>query len=193
MNKNYLVAGVITVVFFSTTAAVSGMPAPDVKPASDVAWLVIGIRPQNMRIEVKELRVKDGIVEGYHPFPLDMTMPIDGFIVFKAHPGITYGIVAASAMANNRFFGIRYKACHEMATFTAEGGKVVYFTTFNYYSSTGTEYPSQNIIETSYKGVNYTQDLEGAQAFLKLHYPKLDGELEQGNRPILPITHNSCF
>jgi hypothetical protein len=181
---------IVVAILAVATPAFCGMPPPDVKPAPDTAWFVIGIQPVNRLIELKELRVKDGVVESYHAFPIEMTRPADGYIVFKARPGVVYGVVASSAMAGNSIFGIRYKACHQIATFQAEAGKVVYFTTFNYARTSGPE-PAQGA--AFYEGISYTTDLEGARAFLQTHYPGLSNSLEQGQYPMLPIIADSCF
>jgi hypothetical protein len=188
-----LLACLVLAIFVVASPATAGTPSPDVKPSPDVGWIVIGVQPENMRIEIKELRLKDGAVgpAGYHAFPLDMTMPTNGFIVFKARPGAVYGIVAASVMAKGGFFGMRFKACRQIAAFQAEGGKVVYFTSLTYSSSTG---PAPAFGSAAYQGINYTQDFEGARSFLQTHYPGLSTSVEQGRYPMVPIVDGeSCF
>ena len=74
-------------------------------------------------------------------------------------------------------FGIRYKPCGA-AAFRADAGKVVYFTSLTYH---GEGRAADGWGETYFRDPDYSQDLEGARAFLSAHYPGLAASLEQEN------------
>lgn len=146
---------------------------PDTKPSPDVAWLVIGVQPKTAQLEIDEPRMHNGVVVSFH-YRLDAFRPVDGFILVKAHPGTVYAVAASSLMAGSSIFGVRYKPCGQVPSFQAAGGKVVYFTTMTYRGE-GAHAPGILV-----EGHDYSQDMEGARAFMKAHYPGLADSLEQG-------------
>lgn len=136
-------------------------------------------------MEIDEPWMKNGTVWSFH-YNLNAYRPVDGFIVVKVRPGVPYGVAASSLMWGKSIFGVRYKPCGQVPTFQAEGGKVVYITTIAYRSEGSTSYGSLiNMAESA----TYSQDLEGARAFLKAHYPGLSDSLEQGSYEMTPVAH----
>jgi len=183
MNGKLVAASLSVSMFMWTAPALAGMPQSDVKPSQDVAWLIIGVQPANTRLEVDEPYFKNGVAWGFH-YSMDSYTPVDGFIVVKAHPGAVYGIAASSRMAGKSIFGMRYKPCGQVPKLEAAAGKVVYFTSVDYHSEGG---GSTGVGLEFFEGATYSQDLEGARAFLKAHYPGLSDSLEQGPTEMLPI------
>ena len=157
----------------------------DVTPTADVAWLVIGVAPPTARLEIDEPAIKDGMIWSFK-YRLQMYRPVDGFILVKVEPGKNYGVAASSLMAGNSIFGIRYKPCGQFPMFKADAGKVVYITSMNYRPTGMT---SGAGVMNFAEGVAYSQDLQGARAFLAAHYPGLAPALEQGSYEMTPIVH----
>lgn len=160
-------------------------PPPDAKPEPDVAWLLIGIQPATARLEIDEPRLKQGVVWSFH-YNLSSYSPVDGFILVKAQPGTIYGVAASSLMKGKSIFGVRYKPCGKVPTFKAEAGKVAYITTIAYRSEGAT---FDGLLINMAESATYSQDLEGARAFLKTHYPGLSDSLEQGAYEMTPVGH----
>jgi hypothetical protein len=156
-----------------------------VKPSPDVAWLVIGIQPESVRMEVDQPRVRDGVVWSFH-YGLGAYHPVDGFIVVKAEPGKPYGVAASSLMFGKSIFGVRYKPCGQVPLFQADAGKVVYITTISYRAA---GHSSDGVAINMGEAADYSQDLEGARAFLSAHYPALSDSLEQGAYQMTPVGH----
>jgi hypothetical protein len=178
------------VALLSAAMAACGMPAfaeaptADAKPSADVAWLVIGIQPADARMEIDEPLVKNGVAWSFH-YKLNAYHPTDGFIVVKAEPGKAYGVAASSLMFGNSIFGKRYKPCGQVPLFQADAGKVVYITTITYRDEGATmnRFGVINLAEAA----TYSQDLDGARAFLKIHYPGLSDSVEQGGYQMTPV------
>lgn len=160
-----------------------GEPPADVKPSPDVAWLVIGIQPATVRMEIDEPWVKNGEIFDFH-YNLNAYHPVDGYIIVKAQPDKPYGVAASSLMFGKSIFGIRYKPCGQVPTFHAGPGQVIYVTTINYHTAgAANEGTYMNFAE----GASYSQNLEGARAFLKAHYPGLADSLQQGQYEMVPV------
>ena len=147
--------------------AVADNPPPDAKLSPDAAWLVIGIQPHNARIEVDEARMGDGCIHRFS-YNLNAYHPVDGFIVVKVDPGKPYGIGASSLMLGTSIFGVRYKPVNQAPIFQGVAGKVEYIATISYQAEASAPTGAANTLA---EGASYSQDLEGARAFLKAHYP----------------------
>jgi len=169
------------------------MPKSDVTPDPSAAWLVIGVKPTNARLEIDEPYLRKGVARSFH-YSADGFSPIDGFIVVKARPDRVYGIAAFSRMLPGTIFGMRLLPCGEVPSFKASAGRVVYFTTANY--RTADPEPegmqSANFATHAFEAVTYTQDLEGARAFLRKHYPALSDSVEQGTAEMLRVA-DKCW
>lgn len=185
MIRRRLLAGLAVAIGACAGPALSDTPPSDAKPSPDVAWLVIGIQPATARMEIDEPLIKNGHVWSFR-YNLNAYRPVDGYIVVKARPGVLYGVGASSLMFGKSIFGVRYKPCGQVPTFQADAGKVVYVTTIAYRSEGVTTYgPAIDMAESA----TYSQDLEGARAFLKAHYPGLSDSLEQGRYEMTPVAH----
>ncbi len=158
----HLVAAVTALAVASWVApAFAETPKSDAKPSRDAAWFVIGIQPANARVEVQEPWIKNGVVWSFH-VNFKSYVPEDGFILVKGDPGKAYGVAAGA--------GLRYRPCGSVALFHADAGTVVYITSISF---AGAGAPGL-------EALSYSQDMEGARAFLKAHYPGLSDSLEPG-------------
>jgi hypothetical protein len=181
MWKSLTISGVLALALMPV-AAFGETPA-DAKPSPDTAWFVIGIQPATARVEIDEPWVRNDRIFSFH-YNLTMYHSDEGFIIVKAQPDKLYGVAASSLMWGKSIFGIRYKPCGHVPTFKASGGKVVYFTTIAYRSSGATSSGTEMDFR---EGATYSQDLDGARAFLQAHYPGLSDSLEQGQYEMMPM------
>jgi hypothetical protein len=156
--------------------AVADNPPPDAKLSPDTAWLIIGIQPTNARIEVDEARMDKGCIRRFS-YNMNAYHPVDGFIVVQVEPGKPYGIGASSLMIGKSIFGVRYKPDHQAPVFQGVAGKVEYIASISYRADSSIAAEQSSALG---EAANYSQDLEGARAFLKAHYPGLSDGLEQG-------------
>ena len=183
MNRKRLLVLIALAMATICGPVLAGDPSADVKPSPDVAWLVIGIQPVHARMEIDEPWMRKGVIWNFH-YNLTAYHPVDGFILVKAKPGALYGVAASSLMWGKSIFGVRYKPCGQVPTFQAAGGKVVYFTSIAYRGAgVGGYGPFLDMRESA----AYGQDLEGARAFLKAHYPGLADSVEQGSYEMMPM------
>lgn len=172
-----------TIMVAWAATALAGEPVSDAKPAPDVAWLVIGIQPDDTRVEIKEPIVRDGMIRNYQ-FGFNAPHAVDGFVVVKVKPGTPYGIASSRQMYGMLPAGPVFQACGRAPVFQADAGKVVYITSITYRNVGGSAIPRGiRFDQTS----TYSQDLEGARAFLKAHYPGLSDSVEQGGYEMVPI------
>lgn len=148
-------------------------------PASDHTFFVIGVAPQNMRIAVFRGDVSDG---AFHQNAIAaasyLGTPEDGFILGETHGGNTMAITFVVPLSSpNDVFSTPLVPCNGAKTlvFDAPAGKVIYAGSVRYTSGRKGLLPS------------YGDDLEGARAFLKQHYPALAAGLEAGHPKLLPI------
>ena len=180
----FLVAAVLWVV-----PAISESPSADSRPDPDSTWLVVGVQPSNMRMEVDEIAPFDDARWRFHyAMSLAAYYPVDGFIVVKVKAGATYGLGGASVMSG-KIFGLRFQPCNTAAVFQAEPGKVLYFTSISFEPS-GREQGQDS--SRTFEHLTYSQDVEGARAFLKAHYPGLSENMERGQCKIVPLALHSC-
>jgi hypothetical protein len=186
MRRGRFLAALVVALFGVATTAASRTP-PDVRPDPKVGWILIGVQPANANLNIGEVTTwRDGtvLVDVGNIFG---HLPVDGFILMKAKPGKLYGISSVSIMAGS-VFGTYYGACDKAIAFRPEAGKVVYFTSLAYRNQDGSTdvfpkgFPNSRVRE----GARFSQDLEGARAFLKAHYPNLADSLEQGQFQALP-------
>jgi hypothetical protein len=173
----------------SATPAFPQIPAPnDARPDPNSVFFVIGVQPENTRLGIQEPKIDKSGLAGLFCCSLKAYRPTDGFVIVQAKPDTVYGVASSSEMFGKSIFGYYFEACELATTFQAGPGKVVYLTTITYQPS---------LVETaSFVGVGpangwlsaaFTQDLEGARAFLKAHYPGLSDNLEQGQYRLTPM------
>jgi len=155
----------------SPAGAIADSPA-------DAAYVLIGVDPNTVRIDIEETTIDDGAVVRYeHSFPPHLYGPgDDGFILAKVKPGVDLAIAATHMSPIGLLPGPRFKPCDGTVAFQAPAGSVAYVTSIAYeYGGLSYGWTGQQIhVQT-----HYTQDLEGARAYLKRNHPDLADRLQQ--------------
>ena len=156
-------------------------PPPDSNagpPSDQDAYVILGVSPLDMRLEIVDGTVQNGVFK--EPFIRMVTpsyMPDDdGYIVMKVKGNTSYAInTAIWTFGRQSVFGDQFFPRGGSLVFEAPAGKVTYVTNLVYRRVIG--------------GMDMSQrpDLEGAQAYLKKHYPQLAGRLQQGRYGFLPL------
>jgi hypothetical protein len=144
----------------------------------DDTYVLIGVDPNTVRIDIEETTIADGAVVRYeHSFPPHLYGPgDDGFILAKVKPGVDLAITATHLSPIGLLPGPRFKPCNGTIAFQAPAGSVAYLTSIAYeYGGLSYGWTGQQVhVQT-----HYTQDLEGARAYLKRNHPELADRLQQ--------------
>jgi hypothetical protein len=175
--------------------------------SSEDAYFVIGIAPENTKVQVMQGDVENGCFTLGNSFShvtqvLSFNTPTDGFLVVKTnHPTDTAGIGSIQFLNGGNspgWSGPAFNPAGKSFIFKAIPGKVEYITSITFspeaYSA---DFPAAPIKRTIFDGDNpfakvpsagfsLHPDIEAARAFLKTHYPQLTDELVQGNYEMLP-------
>jgi len=151
------------------------------------AYFIIGVQPEFTRISVDEGGIVDGKFQGSLATRLFggnlvfMGEPEDGFVLGKARGGALLGITMAQPHSSKTALlgplltpceskrGYAHRDGSKTLVFTADAGKVSYIANVRYM------WVKDGMVPT------YNADLEGARAFLKVHYPLLADSLVQGH------------
>jgi hypothetical protein len=168
-------------IVFATLLALAWAPAPGRAIADshgDDTYVLFGVDPNTVRIDIEEATIEDGAVAHFdHSFPWHLYGPADdGFILAKVKPGVQLAIQATHLSPIGLLPGPRFKPCDGTIAFQAPAGSVAYVTSVAYdYGGVSYGWTGQTI----HFQTHYTQDLEGARAYLKQHHPELADKLQQ--------------
>jgi hypothetical protein len=119
--------------------------------------------------------------------PTLSALPVDRFVIGEADAGTTQAFTGATIHLDSGtfLFGSMVRTfvpCgnHLTMSFAAPGGKVIYLADIGF--------------DTDGKGMKmrYAQNIEGARAFLKAHYPDLADKLEPGHYDLVPVNAGRC-
>jgi hypothetical protein len=170
-------------------AQVGQLPATAAIEKPDDAYFVIGVQP-----ETATILLVDGSVEGGQFERLDDVFgpllvpfsgpPKDGYVVGKAQPG--HNTLAISQIGLEQ----SYAPCNGARTvvFDVAPGSIVYVTDVRY-----TPNPAGTTMGQAALIPAYHQDIDGARAYLRSHYPKLADKLQMARKQMLPIRNpGSC-
>jgi hypothetical protein len=174
--RKLLLAAFCVVMAVSTAPASADDAPPGVRPTPDVAWLVIGIQPQNSVVTIGKPYTINGHAWSISPIS-GVYRPEDGFIVVKGVPGTNYVIAGVKLTIGKAIFGKPYQFCDHADVYHAEGGKVLYFQSLRYQ------------VDRDKLDVSTLSDLEGARDFLSAHYPGLGANLEMGQSDVMPVSY----
>ena len=172
--------------FLAVAMAMSALGAPSIAgdavaapgPTGD-SYYVIGVKHGNLMLQVTEAKMTgDGKINKLtNRFPPHMYRPDEhGFIVVKAKPGASYVIESASVMMGNSPFGMRYTSDGALMAFDVPPGAVVYVADLDASAGPASPFPGHYTLNE-----RYSQDVEGAKAYLITNRPELAGRLTTGH------------
>jgi hypothetical protein len=158
--------------------AAGGAPGAPADTSAGDAYVLIGVDPNTVRIDLEEATIENGAVARFdHSFPPHLYGPgDDGFILAKVKAGALLAIRATNLSPIGLMPGPRFKPCNSTIAFQASAGTVAYVTSVEYqYSGMSYGWTGQSI----HVDTHYSQDVAGARAYLNRHHPELAGELQQ--------------
>ena len=150
---------------------------PAAPPSAGDAYYVIGVAPEFTKVAIPDGHVENGRFVASDAADLynantRFGFPVDGYILGKA-TGEPFAAITSVQLHSSatQLLSIPHMPCQEglkTVVFQAQAGKVLYIANLRYLEISGT------LVTAA------TNDIDGARAFLKAHYPRLASQLEQG-------------
>ncbi len=177
-----LVCGLLCGLSGCATVTIGDVPSTAAMNSPNESYYVLGLRPAQTRAMIVEGAVSNGEFEQRHvPLtPFVMNVPRDGFLVGHSDSGRTLEL--QQVFDESGGVPVAFAPCKTGAkalVFEAPPGTVVYITSVTLVRAGDGLAPV------------YSNDLEGARAFVKTHYPGLADKLEQGRYQLL-TADNTC-